>query len=278
MGCDGPQGRSRLSIAFLLNQPQYEEELGSHEGFLSSPDSSCTSSPESSVPSSPISPSPYSAFTAPHHLHKPLLVASHLFPQKKIVKRKVEERTIVNNIVALKERARDIVKESQCHPDVCRYDPTGKMEHTCADVLKFQRDREQVQLLLSDSSPFDPHLQHSKSGGGGGKRLKRRERASIEQVAFLERIFALEMLPSAETRAKLAQRLGMSPKRVQIWFQNKRARLKSDQKVTDKHTTTPREEGFTFHNLALCEDGQLVLRSEGAPPLVLQPTLHREKY
>lgn len=55
---------------------------------------------------------------------------------------------------------------------------------------------------------------------------KKRQRTSPEQLAILEQIFQTDKMPSQQTRVQLADQLGMSSRRVQIWFQNKRAKVK----------------------------------------------------
>ena len=65
---------------------------------------------------------------------------------------------------------------------------------------------------------------------------KRRKRTTAAQLALLETHFANDMLPSNETRAALADRLGMSPRRVQIWFQNKRAKNKRIQRESHRRS------------------------------------------
>lgn len=55
---------------------------------------------------------------------------------------------------------------------------------------------------------------------------KKRKRVTEEQLTVLETIFATDKMPDQKLRLQLAQRLGMSSRRVQIWFQNKRAKLK----------------------------------------------------
>ena len=173
------------------------------------------------------------------------------------------------------------------------------------EIAMCRRNKQLVQDLLD--SPFDNQAPSS------NEKLKQRERATPLQVAFLEKIFALDPLPSAPTRMKLADKLGMTPKRIQIWFQNRRARIKVDKKITERcesfrcdaqtsdsaafpaswsnlfemEKMRAQESGaskkkkgqasFTFHNLARSDDGQLILRSEGAPSLILRPSLHKEK-
>jgi len=63
----------------------------------------------------------------------------------------------------------------------------------------------------------DPLQHHNK---------KKRQRTSPDQLAILEQIFQTDKMPSQQTRVHLADQLGMSSRRVQIWFQNKRAKVK----------------------------------------------------
>eukprot|EP01088_Endostelium_zonatum_P006790 TRINITY_DN18931_c0_g1_i1.p1 TRINITY_DN18931_c0_g1~~TRINITY_DN18931_c0_g1_i1.p1 ORF type:complete len:356 (-),score=88.11 TRINITY_DN18931_c0_g1_i1:126-1193(-) len=54
----------------------------------------------------------------------------------------------------------------------------------------------------------------------------RRERVTTEQKHILERAFLDDQLPSKKTKERLAQKLGISVKRIQTWFQNRRAKEK----------------------------------------------------
>jgi hypothetical protein len=55
----------------------------------------------------------------------------------------------------------------------------------------------------------------------------KRKRASPNQLVVLNRIFSQTYFPSTEIRIELGKQLGMSPRTVQIWFQNKRQALRS---------------------------------------------------
>ncbi|KAI8098140.1 uncharacterized protein B0P05DRAFT_520586 [Gilbertella persicaria] len=55
----------------------------------------------------------------------------------------------------------------------------------------------------------------------------KRKRASPTQLLVLNRIFSQTYFPSTEIRIELGKQLGMSPRTVQIWFQNKRQALRS---------------------------------------------------
>ncbi|KAF9196470.1 hypothetical protein BGZ50_000090 [Haplosporangium sp. Z 11] len=56
--------------------------------------------------------------------------------------------------------------------------------------------------------------------------IKRRRRTSKSQFKILEKAFIENPKPNASTRRHLAQSLSMTPKGIQIWFQNRRAKNK----------------------------------------------------
>ncbi|KAI8136774.1 hypothetical protein BJV82DRAFT_526529 [Fennellomyces sp. T-0311] len=55
----------------------------------------------------------------------------------------------------------------------------------------------------------------------------KRKRASPAQLSVLNHIFSQTYFPSTELRIELGKQLGMSPRAVQIWFQNKRQSLRT---------------------------------------------------
>eukprot|EP01115_Flamella_aegyptia_P011602 TRINITY_DN54_c0_g1_i1.p1 TRINITY_DN54_c0_g1~~TRINITY_DN54_c0_g1_i1.p1 ORF type:complete len:142 (+),score=25.57 TRINITY_DN54_c0_g1_i1:64-489(+) len=61
-----------------------------------------------------------------------------------------------------------------------------------------------------------------------GKRKRKRTRTTPRQLAVLEAIFEQNTTPNNATRRRLSEELGMNPRRIQIWFQNKRAKLKKN--------------------------------------------------
>ncbi|CAN4077474.1 unnamed protein product [Withania somnifera] len=56
-----------------------------------------------------------------------------------------------------------------------------------------------------------------------------RRRFNDEQIKLLENMFETESRPELRTKQQLAKSLGLQPRQVAIWFQNKRARSKSKQ-------------------------------------------------
>ncbi|KAJ9122582.1 hypothetical protein QFC22_002011 [Naganishia vaughanmartiniae] len=71
-----------------------------------------------------------------------------------------------------------------------------------------------------------PHSQQQPSSAsqvpGTGSEQKKRRRTSPEELKILEDAYLVNTLPSSEDRTRLAERTGMTPRAVQIWFQNKR--------------------------------------------------------
>ncbi|CAM0136542.1 hypothetical protein VKS41_003345 [Umbelopsis sp. WA50703] len=56
---------------------------------------------------------------------------------------------------------------------------------------------------------------------------KKRTRATPEQLAVLEKTFMTNTSPNSRMRSSLAQELGMTERSIQIWFQNRRAKVKN---------------------------------------------------
>ncbi|CAO3623435.1 unnamed protein product [Mucor hiemalis] len=65
--------------------------------------------------------------------------------------------------------------------------------------------------------------------------IKHRRRTSRAQLKILEKAFSEHPKPSATIRRLLAQKLEMTPRGVQIWFQNRRAKAKLQRKKSSVH-------------------------------------------
>lgn len=64
--------------------------------------------------------------------------------------------------------------------------------------------------------------------------VKHRKRTTKTQLKVLEQTFETNIRPDANMRKKLGEQLGMTPRSVQVWFQNRRAKIK---KLTQKKGT-----------------------------------------
>jgi len=86
-------------------------------------------------------------------------------------------------------------------------------------------------LESSDFSQEDMREEESDGSDDGENKKedshpKKRQRTTPEQLEVLEKVYEQEKLPGSDLRKELAVKLKMTPRRVQVWFQNKRAKEK----------------------------------------------------
>lgn len=76
--------------------------------------------------------------------------------------------------------------------------------------------------------PVHHHPHHGMTMMGGRAVKPKRKRATPEQTNRLNEVFAETFFPTSDQRMDLAMELGMTPRTVQIWFQNKRQGWRSE--------------------------------------------------
>lgn len=86
---------------------------------------------------------------------------------------------------------------------------------------------------------------------------KKRQRATTEQLEVLKKEFLINQTPNAKTREEIGRRIDMTERSVQIWFQNKRAKTKQNQRKNGYMSgqTTPFVGNHIYNNMSLI--GQL---------------------
>lgn len=76
-----------------------------------------------------------------------------------------------------------------------------------------------------------------------GKNEKKR-RFNDDQIRLLETMFQTQTKLEPKQKLELARELGLQPRQVSIWFQNKRARWKSKQLETEYSTLKSNYDGL----------------------------------
>jgi homeobox-leucine zipper protein len=99
--------------------------------------------------------------------------------------------------------------------------------------------------------------------GGGGEKKRR---LSTEQVRALERSFDTENKLEPERKARLAQDLGLQPRQVAVWFQNRRARWKTKQLERDYVALRHSYDALCRDKDALLAEVRYVLHLRGNSP------------
>ncbi|KAJ1917930.1 hypothetical protein H4219_002923 [Mycoemilia scoparia] len=100
------------------------------------------------------------------------------------------------------------------------------------------------------SSMFSSHSGSGDNGylNGGCPPIKKRKRLSPDQTQTLIQLFEQVPKPCSELRVRLGKQLGMTAREVQVWFQNRRAKLKRETRVTPFPTMGYSSEQINVHS------------------------------
>lgn len=79
----------------------------------------------------------------------------------------------------------------------------------------------------------DEEEEEEEECSGTGQQTRKKRRLSVQQVRSLEKTFEVENKLEPERKLQLAQELGLQPRQVAVWFQNRRARWKTKQLERD---------------------------------------------
>ncbi|KAJ1970589.1 hypothetical protein H4R35_005775 [Dimargaris xerosporica] len=68
------------------------------------------------------------------------------------------------------------------------------------------------------------------------KQVKKRKRLTPDKLSLLVSVFQNEQKPTADKRKQLSEQTGMTPREVQVWFQNRRAKWKRERAIEEKRS------------------------------------------
>ncbi|CAL5030518.1 unnamed protein product [Urochloa decumbens] len=114
-------------------------------------------------------------------------------------------------------------------------------------------------------SPMSGHLGVVSAGGGGGdddedgeagnplKRKKRYHRHTPHQIHHLEAVFKENHHPDEKQRAELSRRLGLEPRQVKFWFQNRRTLKKNQMERQENALLRQENEKLRAENMSIRE-------------------------
>ncbi|GMP25986.1 hypothetical protein CsSME_00002609 [Camellia sinensis var. sinensis] len=93
-----------------------------------------------------------------------------------------------------------------------------------------------------------------------GQIAEKKRRLSVDQVKALEKNFEVENKLEPERKVKLAQELGLQPRQVAVWFQNRRARWKTKQLERDYGVLKANYESLKHSYDSLQDDNEALLK------------------
>ncbi|OVA17883.1 Helix-turn-helix motif [Macleaya cordata] len=104
-------------------------------------------------------------------------------------------------------------------------------EHTVTFLYdyNFHHLPERHQVIEGERPPPINNNSNSSSSSNNNNNQERKRRMRWDQLESLERSFQEEIKLEPERKIRLAQELGLQPRKVAVWFQNRRARWKAKQ-------------------------------------------------
>ncbi|KAG4147502.1 hypothetical protein ERO13_D05G226300v2 [Gossypium hirsutum] len=98
---------------------------------------------------------------------------------------------------------------------------------------KEEKNSKKKQIYSREFQAMLDGLEEEDSLEEADQTTEKKRRLSMNQVKALEKNFELENKLEPERKVKLAEELGLQPRQVAIWFQNRRARWKTKQLEKD---------------------------------------------
>ncbi|XP_057514951.1 homeobox-leucine zipper protein HDG11-like isoform X1 [Actinidia eriantha] len=125
-------------------------------------------------------------------------------------------------------------------------------------------------------------MEYGMGGGGGGglggddhdsadphRRKKRYHRHTASQIQKLEAIFKDSQHPDEKQRLQLSRELGLAPRQIKFWFQNRRTQMKAQSERADNCALRAENDRIRCENIAIREAlKNVICPTCGGPPPV----------
>lgn len=116
----------------------------------------------------------------------------------------------------------------------------------------------------------DNHHRHHHDGGSDRRsnNKKRYHRHTAHQIQRLEAMFKECPHPDEKTRMMLSRELGLAPRQIKFWFQNRRTQMKAQYERQDNCSLRAENDKFRCENIAIREAlKHVICPSCGGPPV-----------
>ncbi|GAB4848879.1 hypothetical protein Ancab_003689 [Ancistrocladus abbreviatus] len=108
-----------------------------------------------------------------------------------------------------------------------------------------------TQVPLQRGEPKPRRRRRKSKNEGNDAVAAKKRKLSEEQVNMLERSFGCEHKLESERKERLASELGLDPRQVAVWFQNKRARWKNKKLEGEYSKLSAEHEGVVIEKCRL---------------------------
>ncbi|RZR97609.1 hypothetical protein BHM03_00026844 [Ensete ventricosum] len=116
------------------------------------------------------------------------------------------------------------------------------------------KHEQRFQSLLSDRMEEVEEEEEELCSYGQSSVGEKKRRLRVDQVKALEKNFEVENKLDPESKVRLAQEVGLRPRQVAIWFQNRRARWKTKQLERDYSSLKARHDALKLDHDGLRRD------------------------